>query len=42
MFDNAKRVRRSFRVARTGARIYLGYKRTQRKVRKFPPAAAAA
>lgn len=42
MFDNARRVRRSFRVARTGARIYLGYKRTQRKVRKLPAEAAAA
>jgi len=41
MFDNARRVRRSLRVARTGARIYLGYKRTQRKVRKLGPEAAA-
>ena len=42
MFENAKRVRRSARVARTGFRIYLGYKRTQRKVRKLEPDAAAA
>jgi aarF domain-containing kinase len=41
MFEHAKRFRRSLRVARTGARIYLGYKRTQRAVRKLPPAAAA-
>ena len=42
MFENARRFRRSFRVARTGGRIYLGYKRTQRRVRKLPPEAAAA
>jgi predicted unusual protein kinase regulating ubiquinone biosynthesis (AarF/ABC1/UbiB family) len=35
VFDNVKRFRRSARVARTGARIYFGYKRTQRKVRKM-------
>jgi aarF domain-containing kinase len=29
-------------VARTGARIYLGYKRTQRKVRKLDPEASSA
>lgn len=42
MFENARRFRRSFRVARTGARIYLGYKLTQRRVRKYDPEAAAA
>ena len=42
MFENARRLRRSFRVARTGGRIYLGYKRTQRSVRRLPPDAAAA
>ncbi|MEO8540118.1 MAG: AarF/ABC1/UbiB kinase family protein [bacterium] len=42
MFENGKRLRRSARVARTGARIYLGYKRTQRKVRKLDADAAAA
>lgn len=31
--DHVRRFRRSFRVARTGLRIYLSYKRTQRKVR---------
>lgn len=41
MFEHAKRFRRSFRVARTGARIYLGYKRTQRKVRNLAPEVAA-
>ena len=41
MFENARRLRRSARVARTGARIYLGYKITERKVRKMPPDAAA-
>ena len=41
MFENVKRLRRSARVARTGAAIYLGYKRTQRKARKLEPAAAA-
>lgn len=41
MFEHAKRFRRSLRVARTGARIYLGYKRTQRAVRKLPPEVAA-
>lgn len=33
MFENIRRLRRSLRVARTAARIYLGYKRTQRRVR---------
>lgn len=41
MFENARRLRRSARVARTGARIYLGYKITERKVRKLPPETAA-
>ncbi len=36
MFGTVKRLRRSARVMRTGARIYVGYKRTQRKVRKLP------
>ncbi len=35
-FDTVRRARRSARVARTGAGIYLGYKRTQRKVRDLP------
>jgi aarF domain-containing kinase len=34
MFDNVRRARRSLRVARTGASIYLGYKRLQRKSAK--------
>ncbi|MEX2081300.1 MAG: AarF/ABC1/UbiB kinase family protein, partial [Dehalococcoidia bacterium] len=42
VFGNLKRFRRSFRVARTGARIYFGYKRTQRRVRKLPEADRAA
>lgn len=42
MFENVKRLRRSARVVRTGAAIYLGYKRTQRKARKLEPEAAAA
>jgi aarF domain-containing kinase len=36
MLDNLRRARRSLRVVRTGATIYLGYKRTQRRVRKLP------
>jgi len=35
------RLRRSIRVAHTGARIYLGYKRTQRRVRNLPPEESA-
>lgn len=42
MFENLRRARRSFRVARTGARLYLGYKLTQRRARKMSPEAAAA
>ena len=42
MFDTPRRLRRSARVVRTGARIYLGYKLTARKVRKLPPDAASA
>jgi aarF domain-containing kinase len=42
LFENVKRLRRSARVVRTGAAIYLGYKRTQRKARKLEPEAAAA
>ncbi|MEP6871933.1 MAG: AarF/UbiB family protein, partial [Anaerolineaceae bacterium] len=42
MFDTPRRLRRSARVASTGARIYLGYKLTARKVRKLPPDEASA
>jgi aarF domain-containing kinase len=42
MFETVSRLRRSARVARTAGRIYLGYKRTQRKAAKLPPAEAAA
>ena len=35
MFENVKRFRRSARVARTGAHISLGDKRTQRRTRKM-------
>lgn len=42
MFENLRRARRSFRVARTGARLYLGYKITQRRARKMTPAEAEA
>ncbi len=42
MFDNVRRLRRSFRVARTGASVYLGYKRTQRRARSLDPGAATA
>ena len=38
-FENIKRARRSLRVARTGARIYFGYKRTQRSVKNLDEAA---
>ncbi|MBA4180967.1 MAG: hypothetical protein C0506_10300 [Anaerolinea sp.] len=41
MFDSVRRLRRSARVARTGARIYIGYKRTARKVRGLPEAEAS-
>ena len=41
MFENLRRFRRSARVARTGAQIYIGYKRTQRRARKLPAASAA-
>ena len=37
MFDRIRRARRSARVARTAARIYIGYKRTQRHVRGKSP-----
>lgn len=40
MFETARRLRRSARVARTGAAIYLGYKRTQRRARRLPPGQA--
>jgi aarF domain-containing kinase len=36
MLDLPKRAARSARVAYTGGRIYLGYKRTQRRVRGWP------
>lgn len=42
MFERVQRARRSLRVARTGAGIYLGYKRTQRRTRKLPRERAAA
>ncbi|MGE3074805.1 MAG: ABC1 kinase family protein [Dehalococcoidia bacterium] len=42
MFDSVRRVRRSARVARTAAGIYIGYRRTQRKVRNLEPEAASA
>ena len=42
MLENAHRLRRSFRVARTGARLYLGYKRTERRARKLSPGEAEA
>lgn len=42
MFETVRRLRRSARVGRTAARIYIGYKRTQRRVRKLPPAEAEA
>lgn len=42
MLQTVKRLRRSAKVARTGLLIYLGYKRTQRKVRKLDGEAAAA
>ncbi len=42
VFDHIRRFRRSARVVRTGAGIYLGYKRTQRRVRKLDETAAAA
>lgn len=41
MFEHVRRLRRSARVARTGARIYIGYKRTARKVRNMPEAEAS-
>lgn len=41
MFDSVRRFRRSARVARAAAVIYIGYRRTQRKVRKLDPEAAA-
>ena len=42
MFETVRRLRRTARVARAGARIYLGYKRTQRRAQKLPPAEAEA
>ncbi|MFN0094213.1 MAG: ABC1 kinase family protein [Dehalococcoidia bacterium] len=41
-FDGVTRARRSLRVARTGAAIYFGYKRTQRRAAKLSPEAANA
>lgn len=40
MFESARRLKRSARVARTAARLYLGYKRTQRRTRSLDAAAA--
>lgn len=40
--ETIRRGRRSLRVARTGAKIYLGYKRTQRAARDLPKAEADA
>lgn len=37
MFDTFRRFRRSSRVVRTGLGVYIGYKRTQRAVRKLTP-----
>ncbi len=37
MVDHLRRARRSARVAKTGARIYLRYKRLQRRTRGQPP-----
>ena len=42
MRNALRRARRSLRVARTAARIYLGYKRTQRRASGLPPPQAAA
>ncbi len=42
MFETVRRLRRSARVGRTAARIYFGYKRTQRRARKLAPGEAAA
>jgi len=42
MFETVKRLRRSARVARTAARVYFGYKRTERTVKKLDAEAAAA
>ncbi len=42
MLDHVRRLRRSARVLRTGAGVYLGYKRTQRRARGMPPEAAEA
>ncbi len=42
MLDTFRRFRRSARVARTGARIYLGFKRTQRRTRRMSPEESAA
>ena len=41
-WQHVRRFRRSFRVARTGLRIYFGYKRTQRRVRGMAAEEAAA
>ena len=42
MLDNVRRVRRSAKVGRTAARVYFGYRRTQRRARKLSPEASAA
>ena len=41
-FDTVTRARRTARVVRAAARIYLGYKRTERRARRLGPEAAAA
>ena len=40
MFDRVRRARRTARVVRTAARLYFGYRRTQRKVRNRTQAEA--
>lgn len=42
MFDTIRRYRRTARVLRTGAAIYLGYKRTARSARRMSPEVADA
>ena len=42
MFDSLRRARRSARVLRTGAAVYIGYKRTARRVRGMDKAQADA
>ncbi len=42
VIDEVQRARRTLRVARTGGRMYIGYKRTQRAVREMTPEARQA